>query len=439
MIDRSVVVKSGFGRVTSADASLIGEAYWQGIPDGTPINLSVETRRIQDRFKQQGVTVRVPLQGNPVFDSVVRDFILNDTSYMEKADFGEYRAKAHEKINKAAREYIDGLIKKAESTTSAGGYPLMHVIADEQVTYLYKRPYPVQTLIPVEANKGKTASWDSIGPYELGSAAFGDEDPTLTESDLTTHNRTDTVKYMYAVGRLTKAVKLAGLSQIPARDMKAIRIDTAQDALRALRERSMLGVSRDVTNTTNAYTDATSSEYAGIYELIANNTAGNPTTGDQCWIDVSSSSVDTYGEIMQYLDKTYNYMVIYGMQPNLAICDYKTFGIIRRGLSEYFRYNGEGQELIPGVSKLTLTFPNSGGLPLVPHPFLRQTTGAYGSILLIDTRLFSRRVLWQDTYEELANTNTSDKFVISAAETLIDKSDVDGSSSLHGGLSGITI
>jgi hypothetical protein len=244
---------------------------------------------------------------------------------------------------------------------------------------------------------------------------------------------------MYAVGRLTKAVKLAGLAQIPARDIKAIRIDTAQDALRSLRERSMLGVDRDVTSTTNAWTAAASNQYKGMYELVTNNTAGNPTTGDQCWIDVSSSSVDTYGEIMQYLDKSYRYMVLYGMQPNLALCDYATFGIIRRGLAEYFRYTGEGQELIPGVSKLTLTFPNTGGLPLVPHPFLRMTTGAYGAIALVDTRMFARRVLWQDTYEELANINTSDKFVISAAETMIDKSDIDGTSSLHGGLFGITI
>lgn len=434
-----IVERAGFGRLTADDASLIGEAYWGGIPDGTPVNLAYETKKLQDKFKQQNITVRVPLQGNPVFDDVVRDFYLNDTSYMEKGEFGEYKAHAHEKIEKAAKAYLDGVIKKAESTTSAGGYPLMHVIADQEVTYLYKRPYPVQTLIPVEANKGKTAAWDAIGPYEIGSAAFGDEDPSLTESDLTTHTRTDTVKYMYAVGRLTKAVKLAGLAQIPARDVKAIRIDTAQDAMRALRERSMLGVSRDVTNVTNAWTSAASNQYKGMYELITANTAGNPDTGDQCWIDVSSSSVDTYGEIMQYLDKTYRYMVKYGMQPNIAICDYPTFGLIRRGLSEYFRYTGEAQELIPGVSKLTLTFPNTGGVALVPHPFMRMTAGAYGGIFLIDTRLFARRVLWQDTYEELANVNTSDKFVISAAETLIDKSDIDASSSLQGGLFGITI
>jgi len=437
-----VVERAGFGRVTSNDAAIIGEAYWGNIPDGTqlsPHSLSVITKSIQDKFRKEAPGVMVPLQG-PVFDQIYYDYIFNcEPKLMSTEDFREYAVKAREKLDKYTASYVDQVVKKAESTTSTAGAALMHVIADEAVTFLYKRPYPFQTLIPVEANKGKTAAWDSVGPYEIGSAAFGSEDPDLTETDIVAHTRTETIKYMYAVGRLTKAVKLAGLAQIPARDIKAIRIDTAQDALRSLRERSMLGVNRDVTSTTNAWTAATSTQYKGMYELVTANTTGNPTTGDACWIDVSSSSVDTYGEIMQYLDKTYRYMVLYGMQPNLALCDYATFGIIRRGLAEYFRYTGEGQELIPGVSKLTLTFPNSGGLPLVPHPFLRMTTGTYGCIALVDTRLFARRVLWQDTYEELANINTSDKFVISAAETLIDKSAIDATSSLHGGLFGITI
>lgn len=436
-----IVERAGFGSVTSNDAAVIGEAYWGNIPDGTvlgPHALRVITKSAQDKFKEKAPGVIVPLQ-SPVFDEIYHDYIFNtEPALMSVEGMREYVLKAREKINKYTETYLDQ-IQKAESTTSTAGAALMHVIADEAVTYLYKRPYPFQTLIPVAANKGKTAAWDSIGPYEMGSAAFGAEDPSLTESDIVAHTRTDTIKYMYAVGRLTKAVKLAGLAQIPARDIKAIRIDTAQDAMRSLRERSMLGVTRDVANTTNAFTSAAANEYKGAYELITSNTAGNPTTGDQCWIDVSGSSVDTYGEIMTYLDKTYNYMVLYGMQPNLALCDYKTFGLIRRGLAEYFRYTGEGQELIPGVSKLTLTFPNAGGLPLVPHPFLRMTTGAYGCIFLIDTRMFERRILWQDTYEELANINTSDKFVISAAETLIEKSDVDGSSSLQGGLFGVTI
>lgn len=441
----NVIEKSGFGPMSSSEAAQIGEAYWGNIPDGTPVNLSYVTKSIQDRFKKNGTKLIVPLAGR-VFDEVYRDFIFGNTQHMEKADFGEYAIKARERIEKSTTEYLDAVmlkadeeIRKAESTTSVAGTALMHVIADEQVTYLYKRPYPLQGLIPVEANKGKTASWDSVGPYEIGSANFGTEDPNLTESNITAHNRTATVKYLYAVGRLTMAVKLAGLAQIPARDIKAIRIDTAQDAMRALRERAMLGVTRDVTSIVNSWTAAGGNEYSGIYYLITNNTAGNPTTGDQTWIDVSGSSVDTYGEIMQYLDKTYRYMTLMGMAPNLMMCDLNTFGVIRRGLSEYFRYSGEYQELIPGVSKLTLTFPNAGGIPLVPHPFMPMASGTNGVIFMADTRLFARRVLWQDTYQEIASNNTSDKFVISASETLIDKSDVDASSSLHGGLMGITL
>jgi len=434
---RGIVDRAGFGQISSNDAAQIGEAYWGNIPDGMPVNPTLEAIRAQDRFEKAGITAYVPLVGRTA-DSIVHDFYMTDTSNMSEGQFKEYAIKAKEKLDKSTTSYLEAIISKADSTSSLAS-SLMHVIADDAVTYLYKRPYPFQTLIPVEANKGKVANWDSVGPYEITSAVFGEEDPDLTESNMTAHNRSATIKFMYAVGRLTKAVKLAGLSQVPARDIKAIRIDMAQDALRSLRERSMLGVDRNVQSITNAFTAANSIQYAGVYELVTNNTSGNPTTGDQCWYDVSSSSVDTYGEIMQYLDKSYNAMVLYGMQPNLALCDYKTFGIIRRGLSEYFRYNAQDQELIPGVSKLTLTFPNAGGLNLVPHPFMPMTTGAYGNIFLLDTRLITRRVLWQDTYEELANINTSDKFVISASETLIDKSDIDGTSSLHGGLMGITI
>jgi hypothetical protein len=66
----------------------------------------------------------------------------------------------------------------------------------------------------------------------------------------------------------------------------------------------------------------------------------------------------------------------------------------------------------------------------------------YGAIMLLDTRLIARRTLWQDLYEELAKINLSQKFVISAAETLIDKSDIGNDAagggipyySLHGGI-----
>lgn len=425
---------AGFGKMPE-DAAQIGEFMFSGVADGDPVNINAIQMRAQDRIKKAGnrYQVFVPLM-SPAIDDMIREAVFNpNTGHWSRDERSEYFVKAKDKMDKLTTQWAEKLLEKAETTTTSN---FMHTIYDEKAVYMYKMPLPIQAMIPVEANKGKVAAWDFMGPYDFGSAAFGEEDPNLQESTITSYNRVATIKYMYSVGRLTKAVKLAGLAQVPVRDIKAIRVDSAQEALRELRERRMLGVTSDVTNTTNAFTAADSKEYAGMYELITNNTGSAPT---KTWVDVSSSSVDTYGEIMQYLDTTYNYMVRMKMRPNLAICDYKTFGIIRRGLSEYFRYNGEGQEIIPGVSKLTLTFPNSGGIPLVPHMFLDQSTGAYGSLFLLDTQMFARRVLWQDTYEELANINTSDKFVISASEVLIDKSDKNGTSSLHGGLFGITI
>ena len=43
---------------------------------------------------------------------------------------------------------------------------MMHIVADQDVTLLYKRPYPIQALIPVEANIGVAAHWDIIPPFD---------------------------------------------------------------------------------------------------------------------------------------------------------------------------------------------------------------------------------------------------------------------------------
>ena len=414
----------------------IGEMMWAGIPEGERVGLR-ELNKARDRFlaNESGMVPLVP----PIPDELIRKAIFDvgnsrhtsGESYNEQVEplrksLYKYWDRWAEEVGKALMiELPDGSeLKKA---LTAGSSNLMHIIADQDVTYLYKRPYPVQALIPTEANKGKTAAWDVIGPFDFGSAGAIVEDASFTESDITTYYRNQVVKYMAAVGRVTKAAQLAGYSQVPARDVLAIRIDAAQDALRALRERMMIGTNKNVADTTMAFTAPTSLEYSGLYQLIAANTSG--TSGDQMWV---SSTAGTYDGINKDLGTVYNKMVKYGMQPNLAICDYRTFDIYRRGLIEYFRTEPI-KEFVQGVSKISLVFPGQDGLPLVPSAFMNQSA-ASGAIMLIDTRLFARRSLWQDMYEDLAKINLSQKFVISASETLIDKSDIDGTSSLQGGI-----
>jgi len=414
------------------EADLRGSLFWGDVIDGTPINTARMAKANQARYLENQ-TPLMPLAPAIPDDLIWKAIFDYGGADVSKEDYHEQTEKLRNEVVKGFDADYEAITKAttagtgSASSSSSTGSGMIHAIADEKVAYLYKRPYPIQALIPTESNRGKAAVWDAIGPFDFGNAAFGTEDQSFTESDITAYTRTEYIKYLFSVGRVTKAAQLAGLSAVPPRDMMAVRVDAAQDALRALRERAMLGVSIDVSDRTPTFnSSAPTNGYNGMYNFLANNS----TAADMNYVD--GTGVSTYKEIMEYLDTSYNAMVIDSISPNLAVCDYTTFSTIRRGLTEYFRTDPV-QTFTQGVSKISLVFPNEGGLPLVPHPFLPQTSGS-GAIFLMDTRLLARRSLWMDTYEDLAKINLSQKFVVSAAETFIDKSDVDGSTSLMGGV-----
>ena len=419
------------------DAQYRALAFWgPNVIDGASVNTDAFAKATQKRFIETGMD-NLPLAPQISDDIIWKAIFDYGGAGQDQKSYAEQTLELKNELAKSfERDYADmydfDAIEKATTagTTTASasnstGDSLIHAIADAKVSMLYKRAYPVQALIPTEACLGKAAVWDAIGPFDFGSAAFGTEDQTFTESDITAYTRTEGISYMYSVGRVTKASMYAGRAAVPARDTMAYRVDMAQDALRALRERAMLGVTIDVTDKTPTFnTTKPTNGYYGMYNFLANNTT------DYNWVD--GTGVTTYGEIMEKLDDSYNAMVIENIQPNIAFCDFKTFGVIRRGLTEYFRTDPM-QTFTQGVSKINLVFPNEDGLALVPHSFLPQTSGS-GAIMMMDTRLLARRSLWMDTYEDLAKINLSQKFVVSAAETFIDKSDVDGSTCLMGGV-----
>ena len=436
-----------------SEAELIGEAMWKGIASGTPITnrmLVDQRNRFIDASTPANPLNMLPLLpqiDDALIKAVYQGFPDGDTRTRGEGET-YYRSEAvtkaleidHDRfcdeVSKALwEELVDGSEFKKAMTTASN---LMHVIADQDVTYLYKRPYPFQALIPSEANKGKTANFDIVNAWDLPGAGPGTEDQMFTEGDPSPYNRSQYIKYLYSVYRVTMAAQLAGLAQVPARDMLAIRIDMAQDALRSLRERMMIGVNYSPTDTSMAFRSAvgsTSVAYNGIYQIIQANTK---TAGSGAnWV---TSSGPSYDQINKDLDTSYQAMAKYGFQPNIAFCDYQTFGIYRRGLWEHFR-TGPITEITSGITKIELTFPNAGGLAMIPHPFLPFSISgsSVGCIMLLDSRLLARRILWQDMNTQLAQINLSQKGVISAAETLVDKSDVDAASSLQGGVFGIAL
>lgn len=452
-IDWSIVKKSGMGPVAGLnfpDRDVdFGAGYWGNVPDHTAVNTTLAAKHAQSIFKAAGIP-DIPL-GPAIPDELIRK-ACGFGYYAHRYEEGEPADKLDEQLMKAKIDsllaiakasdaasealgirkadneaFMDLMIGKATDTTSN----LMHTVADMNISLLYKTGYPVQALIQTEANKGKTANWDAIAPYDLGDGGFISEDGELVDSSQSPYNRSMTVKYMATVFRVTKAAQFAGLSQYPPRDMLAIRIDAAQDAIRALRERAMLGVNLSLKDYNFAFRGTAAStalEYNGLYQMIQANTSG--ATGTQTWV---AGAAATYNDINDKLGTSYNYMRKFHMMPNLAICDLRTFKIYKNGLQDYIR-SAPVTTFHQGISKVYLSFPGGPeGLPMVATEFLPQTA-AYGTIMLIDTAMLARRSLWQDMYEDLAKINLSQKGVISAAETFIDKTDVDGSTSYQGGV-----
>lgn len=394
------------------------------ISDYQSFQKAAADRLVQAIESDPRAAVMIPLVD--LYDTRMLKAAVWDDSYGFEGFRKDIKKAQQDLVSELDSQLSSSTMKKATSTATVSN--LMHNYSDEQVVMLFKKIYPFQALIGVEANHGKIAQWDAITKNGAGTAYFGSENPpSLQASDLTDAIRTAICKIMYAPVQVTKMVRVAGQTQFPARDIMSIRTLAANEMIRNLRERSMIGVTRDVTIIDTAFETAPTLAYPGIYELMTNNTAAP-------MYKAYSGGAATLDKIKPYIDETIRLMVLNGQTPNLGVCDWKTFQVIGRGLNDFWRTE-QVKSTSFGVGKVNIVTP-VGEVPLIPIQFMPVATG---TIQFMDTSYLARRVLWGDTFEELANVNTVYNGVIDAAEVLIDKTDATGTDSLIGGVTGITL
>lgn len=424
-----------------------GRSFWgRDIEDGDLVDITKATANATDRFLEA-------LESNPNAKTMVPVMNYIDPSIIKAGIlYDQDMVRTEALVQKAKMDLlgeIDNIcspkddIRKA--TTSSSN--LMHTMADQQVQILYKKILPVQTLFSTVACKGKYAQWDAITPNGGGTAFFDGEDPEMVESDLTDVTRMTPVKIMYSKGRLTKMGMVAGEAQNPSRDLMSIRTMASNEMIKQLRERSTIGVVRDVTSTSNAFMPAGTLQYAGLYELITGHTqaTGTRTHANPNWQAATAWAGETDPAtawrkfVEQDLNEVYRKMVYVNQVPDVMLTDYRTFSFIRTALNDTFRGNDNMVTTTFGISKLNLAMPN-GTVPMIPVPFMPNVVGN-GNIFMLNTDAIERRVLWPETYEELGNVNTSKSYVISAAECMIDKTDYNADTatclSMQGGVWGI--
>lgn len=317
----------------------------------------------------------------------------------------------------------------------------LHAVADGSVGILNERTLPFQAIIPTEANIGKDCMFDIIPPYTgLASAYFSHELDELQPSDFDIYTRKDYLRFMYSVGTVSDAAIKLGRSAYPSREFLSMSTLIHQLSSRMLRERRMLGVNSNIRSASFFYENANNFNYPGLYEMVTNQTATNvPVQTVLSGAGVANADAKTQYE---NLDKLMNdlaiRMNINNVIPNVMICDPKTFEILRNGLMKYQLQMPPVASAAFGISAIQYNLQGFQPMEVVCHPFLPRASGQC-ALYMLNTRLMSRRVGWTDTMDLLAKySNLTTRFAISSAETFIDKSDIDGHSTLQGAITGIT-
>jgi len=411
--------------ISQAEALSRSEAYWgSGVKDGDRVNVKkaqelAKTRFLNAMTNNPRMDVSFPLED--LIDPItIRKAILDPTFSIETLTT---------EIRKAQESFAADVasIRKATDSNSS----LIHTTWDNEVTQLFQRLHPIQALIDVEACMGKWAAWDAIGPTGNGTAAYVGEDPVIQHSDIQTGDRIEPIKIAMTSGKITQMGQFVAGSQTPARDLMGIRTEASNEALRELKDRGYLGITRDVTQGVTGYENAPALAFPGLHELIHKNTA------DPNWVDVSGAVVNSLATLEPYIDDLYLNMLQDKLRPNLMTADFRTFSMIRRDLNKFFMSENM-KETDYGIQVLYLTF-SQGRLPVIPFEVLPSAHGTNGEIQMLDTTKIAYRQGWGPMFQLLGNMNGSKEYMVNEAGVLIDKTDIDGTSSLQGAITGITI
>jgi hypothetical protein len=142
-LSRSVIERVGSKGLTSEWAAQMGQAYWGDKLDGQAVDMYSYQIEAHDKFQKAGVTAYVPWLPS-VMDEIYHDYVFNtNPQQMSTGQFGDYAQKAKDRVQKNMEEYLTKAydqaeeqltgIKKATTTTQLSN--MMHVIADQEVTY----------------------------------------------------------------------------------------------------------------------------------------------------------------------------------------------------------------------------------------------------------------------------------------------------------------
>ncbi len=314
--------------------------------------------------------------------------------------------------------YQAGLKAMNVSGMSAGttDKAIIPIYLDPQIIDTSRKFTPAVEIIPRVSNMGVTAEWTTLSK---GSAFTAREDAALADVDDTYTRNSKSIKYLYAVGRITgqtlvatPSFMLMGITASGGTPDGTFGNSSAPNAMQLevlAKTREIKELEENLIFNGNATTSAITgnpdgTEYDGIIQLMSTtNTVAKSTTALS----------------LEDLNTAIRYAFDDGGRPNVAFCSSGVYTDILNLIQTKLGYLQSEKNVFWGFT--TITYRSMvGEIPVIPSMFLSNTSGSK-AIYFLDLSVVEMRVLQDLTYEKLGKTNDSDKFFLKIYEVLIIK------------------
>jgi len=294
-------------------------------------------------------------------------------------------------------------------TSGTTDLTLVPIYVDPMIVDQTRRLTPLVELIPRVTNYGRTADFNQL--TARGVVGWRQEDAALSELNDTYSRSSTGIKFAYQVGRVSGPLLAASRQYLASNYMDALNLEIRNKTVTMRYTEEDTIINGDATTTRTAYggnssggdAAAYANEFSGLFKSISTNS-----------ITVSGNNI-TINYLRQAIRqaRTANNSATLGQgDPNLMVTDFATLDNIKALLQDYQRYVNT-TEIAWGMK--TVEFE---GLPIVASKFC-PTSSNVKKLAVLDTNTWQMRVLQDMTYEELAKTNDSYKFMMKLYETLI--------------------
>ena len=291
------------------------------------------------------------------------------------------------------------------AATGSTDKAIIPLYVDPSIIDVTRRLTPLVELIPRVTNYGRTAEYNRL--LARGVGGFNIEDCAVNEADDTYERKSVAIKFAYSVGRVSGPMLAASKQYLSSNyvDMLNLEVMNKSKTLRFIEEDCILNGYASGTRTAfGGGTTISGTEYDGILQMtsVNNNTDRAAQTID---ITTMRKGIRTARTAASSVTKGQG-------NPDMAVTDFKTLDDIKALLQDY-------QRIVPS-DKIAWGFQTVvfEGLPIIPSKFASDTTNLR-NISIMDSSTWQMRVLQDMTYEELAKTNDSYKFMIKFYEALI--------------------